>query len=58
MSEPEPKTYRLTPEEEVAFLEGLRSEREDPTCTLEEAIAYAREQRKKWLKDPKNRTAS
>ncbi|MDH4388479.1 MAG: hypothetical protein QE269_07115 [Fimbriimonas sp.] len=41
---------QLSPEEIQAIKEGLRSESEEPTCTMEEAFDFARTNRKEWLK--------
>jgi hypothetical protein len=41
---------QLSPEEIQAIQEGIRSEREEPTCTMEEAFDFARANRKEWLK--------
>lgn len=39
----------LSPEELEAFLEGVRSEKEEPDYSMEEVFAYVRDQRKAWI---------
>jgi hypothetical protein len=40
----------LSSTEIQAIQEGLRSEQEVPTCTMEEAFEFSRANRKEWLK--------
>jgi hypothetical protein len=51
-SKPEEKPVKLTPEELAALDEGIRSAKEDPIRTLDEAVEFARKRRKLWMKPP------
>ena len=44
------KPVELSTEELAALEEGIRSEREDPICNLEEAFEFARKRREQWKK--------
>lgn len=45
----------LVPDERAALVVGLKSEAEDPDCSLEEAIAFAKQRRQQWtIKDPRS----
>lgn len=47
----------LTPEEQKALEEGIRSEATEPEHTLEESIEFARNRRKAWTKQPHDLSA-